>query len=213
MAPAAMGLFSYTESMISRMRRCVVALLAAALVTGALPPQATAQAENAQSQARDAAVLSAAGAAAADDTAAKERASYPFDAGAESDTVVDGRGTKRPAVKLPSMPAPGATPTKVEPPPAVERKSEGWLPPKLQLGAGAVLGGLQGFFTAGLFGALAGAGMGLAAALLFHQKDYGASFGVTAGAIIGSALGGPIGGIIGAVVGGLIGHFLGKLFL
>ena len=174
---------------------------------------AAARAEDARSEVRDAAVLSAAGAAADDETAASELASRAFGGGAESDTVVDGRGTTRPAVKLSSMPAVGALTTKVEPPPAVERKPGGWLSTELQLGAGAVLGGLQGFFTAGLFGAVAGAGLGLAAAWLFHKKDYGASFGVTAGSIIGSALGGPIGGVIGAVVGGLIGHLLGKLFL
>ena len=74
----------------------------------------------------------------------------------------------------------------------------------------AALGALQGWFSAGLLGAAAGAGLGLAAAWLFHKKDYGGAFGITAGAIIGTAFGGPIGGLIGAVVGGILGHFLGK---
>lgn len=173
---------------------------------------APARAGDARSEVHDAAVLSAAGAAAPDENAAKERASEPFDGGAESDTVVDGRGTTRPAERF-STPTAGALITKVEPPPAVEKKPGGGLSTKLQMAGGAIIGGLQGFFTAGLFGAIAGAGLGLAAAWLFHKGDYGASFGVTAGAIIGSALGGPIGAIIGAVLGGLIGHFLGKRFL
>jgi len=79
-------------------------------------------------------------------------------------------------------------------------------------GGAAVLGGLQGFFTGGPLGALAGAAMGVAGAHFYKKGDYGTAFGMMGGAIVGTALGGPIGGIIGAVVGGLLGHFLGKLF-
>jgi hypothetical protein len=79
-------------------------------------------------------------------------------------------------------------------------------------GGAAVLGGLQGFFTGGPLGALAGAAMGVAGAYFYKKGDYGTAFGMMGGAIVGTALGGPIGGIIGAVVGGLLGHFLGELF-
>jgi hypothetical protein len=109
---------------------------------------------------------------------------------------------------------PGPEERRVEPPMPVEKKEKsGKLATGLMMGGAAVLGGLQGWLSAGLVGAAAGAGLGLAAAWLFHKKDYGGAFGVTAGAIIGTAFGGPIGGLVGAVVGGVIGHFLGKLFL
>ncbi|MFH2205121.1 MAG: hypothetical protein ABIJ96_18580 [Elusimicrobiota bacterium] len=86
------------------------------------------------------------------------------------------------------------------------------LPDWAHYGGAALLGGLQGFFTGGPLGALAGAGMALAGAHFYKKGDYGASFGIVGGAIIGTALGGPIGGLIGAVVGGLLGHFIGGLF-
>lgn len=79
-------------------------------------------------------------------------------------------------------------------------------------GGAAVLGGLQGFLSAGLAGALGGVVLGLGAAYLYEKGDFGAAFGMTAGGIIGSFLGGPLGALIGGAVGGLIGHFLGKLF-
>lgn len=182
---------------------------ALALLLGPLP----ARAEGARRQADDAAVLSKGAAAAGDETSVREAASRPFDGGAAEDTTVVAPGVTRKAARL-AKPAAGSLSAKVEPPLAVEKKpdGEGKLSAGLKLGGAAALGALQGWLSAGLLGAVAGAGMGLAAAWLFHKGDYGGAFGITAGAIIGTALGGPIGGLIGAVVGGLIGHFLGKLF-
>lgn len=99
------------------------------------------------------------------------------------------------------------------PPPPAKDEPRSKLSGGLMMAGAAALGGLQGYLSAGLIGAAAGAGVGLAAAWLFKKKDYGGAFGMTAGAIIGTAFGGPIGGLIGAVVGGIVGHFLGKLFL
>ncbi|MDP3542815.1 MAG: hypothetical protein Q8T11_10165 [Elusimicrobiota bacterium] len=169
---------------------------------------APARAENAESQARDAAVVPLSG----DDASVRESAARPFDGSPESETVVAGRDRTGAAVLARSSPVERAS--KKEPPLAGEQGARSSkLSTGLMMGGAALLGGMQGWFSAGLLGAAAGAGLGLAAAWLFHKKDYGGAFGVTAGAIIGTALGGPIGGLIGAVVGGVIGHFLGKLFL
>lgn len=168
---------------------------------------APARADNAERQARDAAVVPLSG----DDASVRERAARAFDGSPESATVVAGRDRTGAAVLARSSPVERAP--RQEPPPAGESRSGGKLTSGLVMGGAALLGGMQGWFSAGLLGAAAGAGLGLAAAWLFHKKDYGGAFGVTAGAIIGTAFGGPIGGLIGAAVGGLIGHLLGKLFL
>ena len=183
---------------------------ALALLLGPVP----ARAEGARKQAADAAVLSQGAATAGDATGAREAAAQSFDGNPAEDNTVVAPGVTRKAARL-SKPAPGSLQAKVEPPLGVETKpsSGSKLTSGIIMGGAALLGGLQGWFSAGILGAAAGAGLGLAAAWLFHKKDYGGAFGVTAGAIIGTALGGPIGGLIGAVVGGLIGHFLGKLFL
>lgn len=172
---------------------------------------APARAEGARRQADDAAALSAGAAQAGDATAAREAAGRSFDGNPASETVVTGRD-RTGAARL-AKAAPIERPTKKEPPPAGgKEEGSGKLGTGLVMGGAALLGGMQGWFSAGLLGAAAGAGLGLAAAWLFHKKDYGGAFGVTAGAIIGTAFGGPIGGLIGAAVGGVIGHFLGKLF-
>lgn len=182
---------------------------AVALLLCPLPARAT----DAKRQATDAAVLSQGAATAGDAAGASEAAAHSFDGNPAEDNTVVAPGVTRKAARL-SKPAPGSLQAKVEPPLGVEKKSEGSkISTGLMLAGGAVLGGLQGWFAAGLLGAAAGAGLGLVAAWLYHKKDYGASFGMTAGAIIGTAFGGPIGGLIGAVVGGILGHFLGKLFL
>lgn len=167
-----------------------------------------ARAHDARAQAQDAAAVPLSG----DDASVRERAARPFDGSPESETVVAGRDRTGAAVLARSSPAERAP--KKEPPPIGEKGARSSkLSTGLMMGGAALLGGMQGWFSAGLLGAAAGAGLGLAAAWLFHKKDYGGAFGVTAGAIIGTAFGGPIGGLIGAVVGGVIGHFLGKLFL
>ncbi|MBI2385928.1 MAG: hypothetical protein HYV14_07930 [Elusimicrobia bacterium] len=179
-----------------------------ALALAALLLPALSRAGDARVQAQDAAVVPLSGG----DAAAREAAGRSFDGNPASETVVAGRdanGSPRLAKA-----APIERPAKKEPPPAGKDANGGSkLTSGLVMGGAALLGGLQGWFSAGLLGAAAGAGLGLAAAWLFHKKDYGGAFGVTAGAIIGTAFGGPIGGLIGAVVGGVIGHFLGKLFL
>lgn len=169
---------------------------------------APARAGTAERQAQDAAVVPLSG----DDASVRERAARPFDGSPESETVVAGRDRTGAAVLAKSSPVERAP--KREPPPIGEKGARSsQLSTGLMMGGAALLGGMQGWVSAGLLGAAAGAGLGLAAAWLFHKKDYGGAFGVTAGAIVGTALGGPIGGLIGAVVGGVIGHFLGKLFL
>lgn len=170
-------------------------------------------AEDARQQANDAAYLSRGAAETGDETATRDAAARPFDGSRAEDNTVVAPGVTRKAARL-AKPAAGSLQAKVEPPLSVEKKPDGEskLSAGLKLGGAAALGGLQGWLSAGLLGAVAGAGMGLAAAWLFHKGDYGGAFGITAGAIIGTAFGGPIGGLIGAVVGGLIGHFLGKLF-
>ncbi len=103
-----------------------------------------------------------------------------------------------------------------EPPvPSGELKKKSWWDPtawpaSLQYGVAAGAGGLQGFLTAGLAGALAGAGIGLVAAMLLRKGHTGASLGMMAGSAVGMMLGGPLGAVIGAVIGGLLGHFIGK---
>lgn len=172
-----------------------------------------ARADDAKRQARDASLLSNGAVESGDLTGAREGAAIPFDGGVPSDQTVVAPGVTRKAKPL-AKSAAGTRELRTEPPPGVEKKPDGGkLSSGLVMGGAALLGGLQGWFSAGLIGAAAGAGLGLAAAWLFHKKDYGGAFGVTAGAIIGTAFGGPIGGLIGAVVGGVIGHFLGKLFL
>lgn len=168
---------------------------------------APSQAVDARVQARDAAV-----APSGDEATVREGAGRTFDGNDASQTAVAGRDSRGRPLLAKSAPVERRAAAE---PPSAGGKSEGGskLGTGLILGGAAALGGLQGWFTAGLLGAAAGAGLGIAAAWLFHKKDYGGAFGVTAGAIVGTALGGPIGGLIGAVVGGLIGHFLGKLFL
>lgn len=182
-------------------------LLLLALLLGPAP----AQAEDARTQAQNAAAMSDSADDEDDDDAVRETAARPFDANAAADRTVVAPGVTRGAKPL-SKAGPGAREPRVEPPLAVEKKPKSRISSGLVMAGAAALGGLQGWFAAGMLGAVAGAGLGLAAAYLFHKKDYGAAFGVTAGAIIGTAFGGPIGGLIGAVVGGVIGHFLGKLF-
>lgn len=182
---------------------------ALALLLGPL----AARAADAHHQAGDAAALSEAAAEAGDLTGSREAAARPFDANRSEDNTVVAPGVTRKSVRL-SKPTGEKAAKVVVPAPVEKKKEEGSkLTSGLIMGGAAVLGGLQGWFSAGLLGAAAGAGLGLAAAWLFHKKDYGGAFGVTAGAIIGTAFGGPIGGLIGAVVGGIVGHFLGKLFL
>lgn len=177
------------------------------LVLALLAPSAS-HAEDARRQARDAALVSPSGS----DSAIRDGAARPFDGNPDSDEEVVGRDSTG-APRL-AKAAKAERPPRAEPPLSDGGKKEGSkLSTGLMLGGAAALGGLQGWFAAGLVGAAAGAGLGLAAAWLFHKKDYGGAFGVTAGAIIGTAIAGPIGGLVGAVVGGLIGHFLGKLFL
>ncbi len=172
-----------------------------------------ARAEGAKRQASDAAVFSQGAAAAEDDAAAREAAAQSFDGNPAEENTVVAPGQTRKAVRL-AKPSRASLEAKAEPPLGVEKHPTGnKLTTGLVLGGAAVIGGLQGWFAAGLLGAVAGAGLGVAAAWLFHKGDYGGAFGVTAGAIIGSAFGGPIGGLIGAVVAGVLGHFLGKLFL
>lgn len=179
---------------------------ALALLLGPVP----ARAEGARQQAADAAVLSQGAAGTGDETTTREAAARPFDGSRVEDNTVVAPGITRRAVSL-AKPAPGSTQAKVKPPLGVETSSK--RTSSIVMGGAAILGGLQGWFAAGLLGAVAGAGLGLAAAWLFHKGDYGGAFGITAGAIIGTAFGGPIGGLIGAMVGGLLGHFLDKLFL
>jgi hypothetical protein len=162
----------------------------------------------------DAAAMSQAAAAAPDPAQARDGASAAMDGGAPNgDSVADDgtRGVKKgvPLTKgaKPSLSGPAA------PPPPAAKEEGGKLSTGLMMGGAAALGGLQGYLSAGLVGAAAGAGLGLAAAWLFHKKDYGGAFGLTAGAIIGTAFAGPLGGLIGAAIGGIVGHFLGKLFL
>ncbi|MDE2510714.1 MAG: hypothetical protein KGL74_06295 [Elusimicrobia bacterium] len=162
-----------------------------------------------------AAALSQAAADSPDATQAKDGAAAAMDGNPTAGDSVADDGTRSIKKGLPLSKSAGLTaaaPTVAPPPPAEEPKG-GKLGTELMLGGAALLGGLQGWFGAGVVGAAAGAGLGLAAAWLFHKKDYGGAFGVTAGAIVGTALAGPIGGLVGAVVGGLLGHFLGKLFL
>lgn len=183
---------------------------ALALLLGPLSVHAA----DARRQAGDAADLSESASLTGDASASREAAARPFDANRAEDNTVVAPGVTRKSVRL-TKPGPDARRDKTVVPNPVEKKDDGGskLTSGLVMGGAAALGGLQGWFSAGLLGAAAGAGLGLAAAWLFHKKDYGGAFGVTAGAIIGTAFGGPIGGLIGAVVGGIVGHFLGKLFL
>lgn len=171
--------------------------------------------EPARDRLGDAAALSQAAAGASDPAQAKDAASAAMDGGAPNDSAVADDGTRRIRRGIPlSRPASLTVAGKDSPPPpSTKDEGRGKLASGLMMAGAALLGGLQGWFSAGIVGAAAGAGLGLAAAWLFHKKDYGGAFGVTAGAIIGTAFGGPIGGVIGAVVGGIVGHFLGKLFL
>jgi len=169
-------------------------------------------AEDAKTQVKNASLLSGSAAVTGDNAAARDAAARPFDANTSEDGTVVAPGQIRKAAPL-AKADPGAREPKVEPPLGVETKPGGSrITSGVIMAGAAALGGLQGWFAAGLLGAAAGAGLGLAAAWLFHKKDYGGAFGVTAGAIIGTAFGGPVGALIGAVVGGVIGHFLGKLF-
>lgn len=182
-------------------------LLLASFAAGETPPSAQ--------RLQDAAAMSQAAAGASDRAQAKDGASAAMDGNAPGDSAVADDGTRRvrkgiPLSKPVSLTVAGKD---APPPPSKDEPKASKLSTGLMLGGAAALGGLQGFLSAGLVGAAAGVGVGLAAAWLFHKKDYGAAFGMTAGAIVGTFLGGPIGGLIGAAVGGLVGHFLGKLFL
>jgi hypothetical protein len=172
--------------------------------------------ENAPTQTRldGTAALSQSAAAAPDPAQAKDGAGAAFDGGnPNADAVTDdGKRTIKKGIPLTAA-SPSDRPGKDVPTPPSEDGPKSKLSTGMMLGGAAVLGGLQGWFAAGALGLAAGAGLGLAAAWMFHKGDYGAAFGITAGAIVGSVLGGPIGGLIGAAVGGLVGHFLGKLFL
>jgi hypothetical protein len=86
------------------------------------------------------------------------------------------------------------------------------IPPWAVYTGAAVLGGVQGYLSAGLFGAAGGVVLGLGAAALYQRGDPAAAFGWTLGGIVGAALGGPIGALLGAAVGAVAGHFLGALF-
>ena len=190
-----------------------MAPLAAALILLA----SFAAGENGPSQERldGAAALSQSAAASPDNAQAKDGAAAAYDGGAPNGDAVAGDGTGSIKKGIPLKPALAAErPGKDSPPPPASKKDgSSTVSTGLMLGGAALLGGLQGWFGAGLIGLAAGAGLGLAAAWMFHKGDYGGAFGVTAGAIIGTAFGGPIGSLVGAVVGGLVGHFLGKLFL
>ncbi len=183
------------------------------LLTALLLYPAPARAEDAKGQVQNTSLLSGAAAGAGDATATHEAAARPFDGNLAADTTVIAPGQTRASSRL-AKPTPAEFSAKIEPPLGVEKKSdEPSIKTGIMMAGSGALGALQGWFTAGLVGAAAGLGLGLAAAWLFHKKDYGGAFGVTAGAIIGTAFGGPIGGLVGAVVGGILGHFLGKLFL
>lgn len=188
-----------------------MAPLLCALLLAAVPARADTPA--AQQRLDGAAAISQAGAGAPTDLQARDAAGAAFDGGAPNGDAVgaDGRTIKKGIPLKPALAVahPGQD---APPPPAAEKPHGSKLSSGLMLAGAAFLGGLQGWFAAGLVGAAAGAALGLGAAWLFHKGDYGGAFGMTAGAIIGTALGGPVGGLVGAVVGGVVGHFLGKLF-
>ena len=193
----------------------VILLKMAPLTVAVLLMAALAHGEDASTRARGAAIVGQAAVEASDAVQAKDAADVAFEGGAlRSDAVADdGKRVVKKGIPL-SRPGALAAAAKSAPPaPGRDQPTGGRLSTGLIMGGAGLLGGMQGFLTAGLLGAAAGAGLGLAAAWLFHKKDYGGAFGVTAGAIIGTALGGPLGAIVGAVVGGVVGHFLGKLFL
>ena len=159
------------------------------------------------------AALSQAAAGAFDAGQAKDAADAAFNGGTTNgDSIPDGTNSIKKGIPLTAATI-GQSPGEDVPTPPSEEEKPKRLSSGLMLAGAAALGGLQGWFTAGAIGLAAGAGMGLAAAWLFHEKDYGGAFGVTAGAIVGAVFGGPIGSLIGAAVGGLVGHFLGKFLL
>jgi hypothetical protein len=86
------------------------------------------------------------------------------------------------------------------------------IPPWAVYAGSAVLGGVQGYLSAGLFGAAGGVILGLGAASLYQNGHHAAAFGWTLGGIVGGFLGGPIGALAGAVLGALVGHLVGSLF-
>ena len=179
-----------------------------------LAVSASAETPAAKQRLDGAAAISQAGAVAPTDLQARDAAGAAFEGGAPGGDAVgaDDRTVKKGIPLKPALSVAHAG-KDAPPPPAEEKPRAGKLSSGLMLGGAALLGGLQGWFAAGLVGAAAGAVLGLGAAWLFHKGDYGGAFGVTAGAIIGTALAGPLGGVVGAVVGGVVGHFLGKLFL
>lgn len=171
------------------------------------------RAEDARRQAGDAAVQSGAAVTAGDETGMREASARPFDGVSAEEMTVVAPGVMRGAAPL-AKPTPGSLQAKAEPPIIAGKKTaDKKISTGLMVGSAAFLTGMQGWFAGGLAGAASGAGLGLAAAWLFHKGDYGGAFGVTAGAIIGTAVGGPLGGIVGAVAGGILGHSLGRLFL
>jgi hypothetical protein len=181
-------------------------LLLASLAAGEDVPAATALDNTAS--------LGQSAAASQSPAQAKDAADAPFDGRTLNGDSVSDDGTRTIKKGIPlTAAAPSGLPAKASPPPPDGEKPKGNLPMELEMGGAAVLGGLPGLLAGHLGVALAGAGMGIAAAWLFHKGDYGAAFGVAAGGLIGAAVLGPFGGLIGAAVGGLLGHFLGKLFL
>lgn len=159
--------------------------------------------------------LSQAGAQAQDAAQAKAAADAAAECGAPPENAVDadGRTIRRRKIRYSDAPAGPQTTRVPAPPSAPAEEKKGFFNGPMGLGLSAGLGALQGWFTHGLKGALAGGVIGLAAAYLFQKGDIGGFAGVSIGAIIGSFLGGPIGALIGAALGGVAGHFIGKALL
>jgi hypothetical protein len=186
-------------------------LAAAAVLFASL---ASAGQGGAQPQAVGAAVTGADAADAPTGERAQAAAGASFTGGRSASAVTETGSLSGPPPGAALGPSTGDHPLPQTVPPAPPAApAEKKISSDLVLGGAAVLGGLQGWFAAGLVGAAAGAGLGLAAAWLFNKKDYGGAFGMTAGAIIGTAVAGPLGAVVGAAVGGLLGHFLGGLLL
>lgn len=152
---------------------------------------------------------------------AKVRSGAAFGQRQDGRGMVLARGDYR--FESPRLDAPGGergAPRTQEPPaPKAGAAQPKGVPKSLLYGAGALVGGVQGFFSrsaAGVLGGWAGAAIGaaggLAAAYFFSKGDYGAAAGVTAGSIVGAFLGGPVAAAAGALIGGVLGHLVGKLF-
>ncbi len=147
------------------------------------------------------------------ETGAKQLGAASWDGQGDDGSLVQAGGARRaPAGGLTASNDKARARRKGEPPAPGETKESKGPPKALMYGGSAVLGGLQGFLTGGLFGAAAGAVLGLGSAYFFAKGDYGAAFGIAAGGVVGAIFGGPIGALIGGAIGGLLGHFIGKLF-